>query len=260
MTPAPRRPAPDNPSEEPRSGVVVPRKASWKPGTMMAPLPVVLVTVRSPDGPANILTIAWTGIVCTTPPMLYVSMTRERHSFDVLSATGEFVVNIPTRKIARAVDLCGVTSGRSEDKFAKARLTQAEGEKVRAPVIVECPVNLECRVKKTLNLGSHTMFIAEILNVRVDEALLDKHGRLALERAGLIAFAHGHYYEIGKQIGHFGFSVRKKIPGKKPQATGASTSRGSAGTPRPPRPRSGGEMARKPIPKPGRAPKRPKKP
>ncbi|HPS01167.1 MAG TPA: flavin reductase family protein [Candidatus Sumerlaeota bacterium] len=185
-------------------------KEVWKPGTMLCPLPVVMVTCAGRDGRANILTVAWTGIVCTDPPMLSISVRPERYSYDLIQETGEFGVNIPSVREIRATDLCGVISGRDGDKFERAGLTPAPASIVSAPLIRECPVNLECRVTQTLALGSHTLFLAEIVATQVSKSLLTASGRLALEKAGLAAFAHGHYYALGKHLGHFGFSVRKK--------------------------------------------------
>ncbi|NLI76098.1 MAG: flavin reductase family protein [Candidatus Riflebacteria bacterium] len=176
---------------------------------MLWPTPVALVACQGRDGPANLLTIAWTGIVCTKPPMLSIAVTPARHSFRLLQETGEFTVNLPTTTLVRAVDHCGVRSGRDEDKWQRVGLTPLPALEVGAPLVAECPVNLECRVDRTLELGSHVLFVAEILRVHVDPRLVDARGRLALERAGLLAFCHGHYYALGRQLGHFGFSVRR---------------------------------------------------
>ena len=186
-------------------------KTIWQAGTMLAPVPAVLVGCG--DGkahPFNLLTVAWTGIVCSEPPMLSISVRPERFSYGLLEATGEFTVNVPSAKLAPAVDFCGVVSGRDEDKFAVRHLTPLKGSKISAPLVGECPIGLECRVTKKMSLGSHTLFLAEILAVQVDSDLVDEKGRLDIDRAGLLAYAHGHYYELGKCIGHFGFSVRKK--------------------------------------------------
>ncbi len=185
-------------------------KEVWKPGTLLCPVPVVMVTCVGHAGRPNILTVAWTGIVCTDPPMLSISVRPDRYSYDLIQETGEFVVNVPSLREVRATDLCGVISGREEDKFERAGLTPAPASVVSAPLIRECPVNLECRVTQTLALGSHTMFLAEIVATQVSKSLMTETGRLALEKAGLAVFAHGHYFSLGKHLGHFGFSVRKK--------------------------------------------------
>jgi flavin reductase (DIM6/NTAB) family NADH-FMN oxidoreductase RutF len=185
-------------------------KEIWKPGTLLCPVPAVMVTCVGRDGRSNIFTVAWTGVVCSDPPMLSISVRPERYSYELLQETGEFVVNIPSVREVRATDLCGVISGRDGDKFERAGLTPAPASVVSAPLIRECPVNLECRVTQTLALGSHTLFLAEIVATQVSKSLMTESGRLALEKAGLTAFAHGHYYALGRHLGHFGFSVRKK--------------------------------------------------
>ena len=185
-------------------------KQSWKPGNVLSPAPPVLVSCGGMQGwKPNLITIAWAGNVCSDPPMLSISVRPERYSFEIIRTTREFVVNVPSLKQARAVDWCGVVSGRSEDKFAGAGLTPAAALKVRPPIVLECPLNIECRVKESLELGSHTMFVAEVVAVQVSSTLLDTKGRLRLEKGGLLAFAHGQYFELGRRLGHFGFSVRK---------------------------------------------------
>ncbi len=159
----------------------------------------------------NLITVAWAGIVCSTPPMLSISVRPERFSYAALQATREFTVNIPLAKLAAAVDWCGVVSGREFDKFAERHFTARRGTQVLAPLVAECPLNLECKVSTVLELGSHHMFLAEIVAVQVSEEFLTADGRLDLDRdGGLLGYAHGHYYKLGKCIGHFGFSVRKK--------------------------------------------------
>ena len=185
------------------------QKEVWPGATMLAPVPIVMVTTQVKGGKPNICTIAWTGIVCSNPPMLSISLQKSRHSFSHLMEQKEFVVNIPPRHLAREVDMCGVISGRDEDKFEKTHLTPVPGHVVVPPLIRECPVNLECRVTQVIELGSHFMFIAEILRVHVQKRLINETGRLALERARLLSYAHGHYYAIGIRIGRYGFSVRK---------------------------------------------------
>ena len=192
------------------------KKQSWKPGNMLFPVPVVLVSCGgTKEWKPNLITIAWAGTVCTNPPMLSISVRPERHSYDIIKQTGEFVVNLPTVKQAAATDWCGVVSGRDHDKFEKAGLTPAPALKVDCPIAPECPVNIECRVTQALELGSHVMFIAEVVAVQVSENLIDAKGKLRLEKAGLIAFVHGEYFSLGQYIDRFGFSVRKK-PAKAP--------------------------------------------
>jgi len=189
------------------------KKQSWKPGNMLSPVPVVLVSCGgTAEWKPNLITVAWVGTICTNPPMLSISVRPERHSYDIIKKTGEFVVNIPTSKQAKATDWCGVVSGRNHDKFEKAGLTPAPALKVACPVVLECPVNIECRVTQTLELGSHIMFLAEVVAVQASSELIDAKGKLCLEKAGLIAFVHGEYFALGQYLGHFGFSVRKHKP------------------------------------------------
>jgi flavin reductase (DIM6/NTAB) family NADH-FMN oxidoreductase RutF len=191
------------------------KKLVWKPSTMLYPLPVVMVTCQAGDERPNIITVAWAGTICSDPPMLSISVRPERHSHGILLASREFVVNVPSSDLAFATDYCGVASGRDKDKFAEAKLTPAPASVVGAPLIAECPLHLECKVTETKELGSHTMFLAEVVAVQAAEKLMDRQNRLALEKAGLLTYVHGHYYSLGKQLGHFGFSVRKKSK-KKP--------------------------------------------
>lgn len=193
-------------------------KQVWKPGNMLYPVPAVMVTVQDTEGRSNIITIAWTGTVCTNPPMLYISVRPERHSYRMLKETGEFVVNMTTKKLAKAADYCGVRSGRDVDKWKETGLTPGKAQAVNVPLIAESPVNIECRVKEVLELGSHHMFLAEVLAVDVDERLLEDGGRLALEKAEPLVYSHGEYYGLSELLGTFGWSVRKKkrgVHGKK---------------------------------------------
>jgi flavin reductase (DIM6/NTAB) family NADH-FMN oxidoreductase RutF len=186
-------------------------KQSWKPGNVLSPVPVVLVSCGGTGGwKPNLITIAWVGNVCSDPPMLSISVRPERYSYEIIKATGEFVVNLPSLRQAKAVDWCGVVSGRSEDKFAATGLTPSQALKVDCPIVAECPLNIECRVRESLPLGSHTLFVAEVVAVQVSSALIDTNGRLRLEKGGLLAFAHGQYFALGRCIGRFGFSVRKR--------------------------------------------------
>lgn len=189
-------------------------KVVWKPGTMLYPVPAVLVS--SHDGGAdNVLTVSWAGTVCTEPAMLSISLRPERHSYGLIRRSGEFVVNLPTADMARAVDFCGVKSGAHTDKFAAAGLSRRPARYVGAPLIVECPVCIECRVRDIIPLGSHHLFLSEVLAVHAEESLIDSKGTFHLERAGLLCYNHGHYCAVAKPLGGFGFSVRKKRPKKK---------------------------------------------
>ena len=185
-------------------------KQIWKPGNMLYPLPAVMVSAADKTGRANIITVAWAGTVCSDPAMVSISVRKERFSHHMLLETGEFVINLTTEKLAKAADICGVKSGRDVDKFRLAGLTPLPASAVKAPLIGESPVNIECRVRQVLELGSHDMFLAEVLAVQADEALLDEKNRFHLEKAGLIAYSHGTYYSLGKALGTFGYSVRKK--------------------------------------------------
>ncbi len=185
-------------------------KQSWKPGNILSPVPAVLVSCGGARGwKPNLITIAWAGNVCSEPPLLSISVRPERYSYDIIETTREFVVNVPSLGQAKAVDWCGVVSGRSEDKFAGAGLTPAAALKVQCPIVMECPLNIECRVRESLKLGSHTMFVAEVVAVQVTSSLIDTKGRLRLEKGGLLAFAHGQYFALGRCVGRFGFSVQK---------------------------------------------------
>ena len=190
-------------------------KLIWPGSTQLAPVPAVLVGTGGGNFADNLITVAWAGIVCSAPPMLSISVRPERFSYQALTETGEFTVNVPLASQAEIVDWCGVVSGRDHDKFAEKSLTPLRGSQVAAPLVAECPLNLECKVKDIIKLGSHDMFLAEIVAVQVSEEYLTKTGRLDLERnGGVLGYAHGHYFQLGKCLGHFGFSVRKK-PGRK---------------------------------------------
>ena len=184
-------------------------KIMWKPGTLLYPVPAVMVSSRNSEGINNIITVAWTGIICSDPAMLYVSIRPERYSYNTIKDSGNFVVNIPNRALAYALDFCGVKSGRDINKFEHLGLTAQKSNLVDAPSIGECPVNLECKVKEIIHLGSHDMFISEILCVDVEEKLLDESGKLQLNNADLICYNHGEYRALADSLGHFGFSVKK---------------------------------------------------
>ncbi len=180
-------------------------KQSWKPGNMLYPLPVVLVSAADEEGNTNVLTVAWAGTVCSDPPMVSVSIRPERYSYRM----GEFVINLTTEELAYATDYCGVVSGRDADKFKNVHLTPVKGDVVKAPLIKESPVNIECIVKDIKSLGSHDMFIAQVAAVHVDEKYMDTKNKFHLEDAHPIVYSHGIYMSLGKKIGTFGYSVRK---------------------------------------------------
>lgn len=190
-------------------------RQNWRPGNMLYPVPAVLVSVADSQGRPNVLTVAWAGTVCSNPPMVSVSVRPERYSYHCILETGEFVINLTTKKLAYATDYCGVKSGREENKFETMHLTPVQGKEVKAPLIAESPVSLECRVKQTLPLGSHTMFVAEVVSVSVDSAYLDSNNRFHLDWAEPIVYSHGTYFELGKALGSFGYSVARRKNGKK---------------------------------------------
>ena len=190
-------------------------KENWKGSVITSPLPPTLVTCGSVDKP-NILTIAWTGILNTRPPVTYISIRPERYSYDIIKKNGEYVINLATEKLVRAVDYCGVKSGKNTNKLSDMGLTVDKGFTVNAPILEQSPVSIECKVREIVPLGSHDMFIADITAVDAATELLDKDGRLALENAGLLAYSHGSYFSLGKKLGNFGFSVRRKKK-KKPK-------------------------------------------
>lgn len=186
------------------------RKIEWKPGNMVYPLPAVMVSCRDKAGNDNIITVAWTGTVCTNPPMVYISVRPERHSYQMIRETGEFVINLTTKDLAQATDFCGVRSGRDVDKFQAMNLTKAEASKVSVAMIQESPVNIECKVTEVLELGSHHMFLAQVAAVHVDDRYLDEKQKFDLSKANPLAYSHGEYYSLGELLGTFGYSVKKK--------------------------------------------------
>jgi flavin reductase (DIM6/NTAB) family NADH-FMN oxidoreductase RutF len=187
-------------------------KLIWKPGTLLYPLPAVMVSLGTVEAP-QVLTVAWTGIVCSVPVMTYISVRPERHSYATLKEAGEFVINLTTEDLARATDYCGVRSGRDTDKWQDMGLTPLPASQVSAPLIAQSPINLECRVRQVLPLGSHDLFLAEVVAVEVEESAVVE-GRLRLDKCHLIAYSHGHYVTLGHSLGSFGYSVRKKPAGK----------------------------------------------
>lgn len=194
----------------PRTPATPGTRAQWKPGNMIYPVPAVLVTVADSEGNSNIITIAWTGTICTNPPMAYISVRPERYSYHMLRESGEFVINLATETMAYATDYCGVRSGRDVDKWKETGLTPVPAQTVKAPVIAESPVAIECRVTEVKELGSHHMFLAEVTGVSVDEQWLNERGTLELARANPIVYSHGGYYGLSELLGTFGWSVKKK--------------------------------------------------
>ena len=193
-------------------------KVKWKAGTLTAPVPPALVSCGDGDRD-NLITVAWTGIICSDPPKTYVSIRPERYSYDIIKNSGEFVLNLTPSSLIAACDWCGIHTGRKVDKFKKWNLTKVPAANISVPLIDECPLSLECKVFDVVELGTHHKFLADIVGVTVNEDLLDKTGKLCLDRANLAAFAHGEYFELGKSLGKFGFSVKKKKkknPQKKP--------------------------------------------
>lgn len=192
-------------------------KAEWRPGNMLYPLPVVMVSVADEEGHDNIITVAWAGTVCTNPPMVSISVRPERYSYKMLTDTREFVINLTTEKLAFATDYCGVKSGRDVDKFKELRLTREKASHVGVPMIGESPVSIECRVREIQEYGSHSVFTADVLAVHVDTAYMDEKGKFDLASANPIVYSHGEYYGLGKKLGTFGYSIRKKRKKKQPR-------------------------------------------
>lgn len=184
-------------------------KKVWDGSALTAPVPPVMVTCGDMVN-SNIITVAWTGVVNTKPPMTYISVRPSRHSYEIIKERGEFAVNLTPASLVEKADFCGIYTGAKVDKFEKCNFTKAAASKISAPLINECPLNLECRVNRIIPLGTHDMFLADIIAVNVDESIIDKDGKLRLDLAKLAAFAHGEYYELGKRIGTFGFSVKKR--------------------------------------------------
>jgi flavin reductase (DIM6/NTAB) family NADH-FMN oxidoreductase RutF len=184
-------------------------KKDWKPGTMIYPLPAVLVSCGSCPEEWNILTIAWVGTICTNPPMCYISVRPERHSYPIIKKNMEFVINLTTKNMAFATDWCGVRSGKNYNKFKEMHLTPGKCSIVNAPLIEESPLCIECRVKEMLSLGSHDMFIADVVNVRADESFLNDNGKFELDKTNPLVYVHGNYFDLGDKIGNFGWSVKK---------------------------------------------------
>lgn len=185
-------------------------KQTWKPGNMVYPLPAVLVSVADKNGKDNLITVAWVGTVCTNPPMVSISVRPERYSYQMLRESGEFVINLTTEALAFATDYCGVRSGRDVDKFQVTGLTREKADFIKAPMVAESPVSIECRVKEVLELGSHHMFLADVLAVHAEEAYIDEKNKFQLNQAKPLVYSHGEYLGVGKKLGTFGYSIRKK--------------------------------------------------
>lgn len=218
-------------------------KQIWQPGNMLYPIPAVMVSCAREGERPNIITVAWAGNVCSSPAMLSISVRHERYSYDLLAESGEFVVNLVSRQLTKAADWCGVRSGKDFDKFKEMHLTPQKSQKVSAPGIEESPVNIECRVKQIIPLGTHDMFLAEVLCVDVDDAYLNEKGTLDLKKADLVAYSHGEYFALGEKLGSFGYSVRKTSQGVKKDARSSHKGKRNAGSGKAPEREAG---ARKP--------------
>lgn len=196
-------------------GVIYMSKQNWKPGTVLYPVPVVMVSCGNIDGEKNIVTVAWTGTINSDPAMTYISLRPSRHSYDIIKQSKEFVINLVTKKLAYSCDYCGVKSGKEIDKFKEMHLTAVKGAKVSAPIIYESPVNIECHVKDIIPLGTHDMFLAEVVNVSVSDEYFDKSGKFHFNKTNPVCYSHGCYYTLGEKLGGFGYSVKKKKGRKK---------------------------------------------
>lgn len=189
-------------------------KEVWKAGNMLYPLPVVMVSCKDGEGKPNIITVAWAGTVCTNPPMVSISIRPERYSYALIEKSKEFVINLTTKDLVKATDYCGVRSGRDVDKFKEMGLTPEESSKVSAPGIKESPVNIECRLKEIIKLGSHDMFLASVEAIQIESSLLNEKGKLELSKSNPIVYSHGEYYDLGNLLGTFGYSVKKSTASK----------------------------------------------
>lgn len=185
-------------------------KQNWKAGNMLYPVPAVMVSCKREGEKPNIITVAWAGTICSDPAMVSISVRPERYSYDIIKETGEFVINLVTKELTHATDYCGVKSGRNVDKFRELGLTPLPSKYIKAPGIAESPLNMECKVKDVIELGSHHMFLAEVVGVTVEDAYMDEKGKFELNRTGLVAYSHGEYFLLGEKIGKFGYSVAKK--------------------------------------------------
>ena len=194
-------------------------KQKWKGGALIAPVPPAMISCGSEeDGSSNIITVAWTGIINTIPPKTYISVRPSRHSYKLIRERGEFAINLTTAELVRSADFCGIYTGAKVNKFEKCNLHKEEASEISCPLIAECPLSLECKVTDVIELGSHHMFLADIVAVDVDESLINSDGKLCLDRAHLAAFAHGEYFALGEKLGYFGYSVKKKKKKPHPNA------------------------------------------
>lgn len=184
-------------------------KEFWKPGNMLYPIPAVMISCADANNKPNIITVAWAGTICSSPAMVSISIRKERYSYDIIKNSKEFVINLVTKELVKKADYCGVKSGRDIDKFKEMQLTSMKGNVVSAPLIGECPVNMECRVTEIIPLGTHDMFLAEVVSVAVDKKYIDESGRFHLNQSGLIVYSHGEYYGLGELLGKFGYSIKK---------------------------------------------------
>lgn len=184
-------------------------RQTWKPGTLVNPVPAVLITCKD-DQKENVFTVAWTGTICSDPAMTYISVRKERYSYDIIKNSGLFCINLTTEELAYATDYCGVKSGKNENKFKSLNLETEKASQIDVPIIKKSPVVIECKVEEIKELGSHDMFIARVIAVDVDEKYIDENGRFDMQKCKLMAYSHGHYYSLGEQLGKFGFSVKKK--------------------------------------------------
>lgn len=192
-----------------KSAKIPVQREFWKAGNMLYPVPAVMISCKRPNEKPNIITVAWTGTICSDPAMVSVSIRKERYSYDIIKETGEFVINLTTNDLTFATDFCGVKSGRDIDKFKEMNLTPSESKTVAAPGIAESPVSIECKVTQCIELGSHDMFLAEVTAVSVDPRAMDEKGKFHLNDIGLTAYSHGEYFKLGERIGSFGYSVKK---------------------------------------------------
>ena len=203
-------------------------KQHWRGGNMLYPVPAVMVSCARLDEKPNIITVAWAGTVCSSPAMLSISVRRERYSYDIIKETGNFVVNLVDKDLVYATDYCGIKSGRDTDKFEAMKLTPLPSQHISAPGIAESPVNLECKVTQVIPLGTHDLFLAEIVGVTVDEKYMDENGKFHLNDAKLVSYSHGEYYELGKKLGTFGYSVKKATKQNSKKTTSGDRSKKTA--------------------------------
>ena len=224
-------------------------KQFWKAGNMLYPVPAVMVSCNREGEKPNIITVAWAGTVCTNPAMLSISVRPERYSYDIIKETKEFVVNLTTKELTYATDYCGVRSGRDVDKFAEMKLTPQPSQKIKAVGIAESPVNIECKVIKIKELGSHHLFLAEVVGVTVEDSYMDEKGKFHLNDIGLVAYSHGEYFELGEKLGKFGYSVQKKKSEKESQKKQLKKNVEEKGGKEKPRKRNQGEKKKGKYPK-----------